>query len=863
MEWLCAKFSEWCWEETPMISVNRLRNLLTVLVLLTLGVAVTCAQDVRSSGGESGIATAVAALEPYAWQRSDRYVAPDPEQFFPDDPEGGRGLDALLDAVDRDRRSDEEILSTVRRGFRRTTKQRERVLAWIGNRYIWHEHPQNPGAIEIMYHAVPMERHYAVYFGLSVVQPKTPNILRTLAELCMRGEELHRITWGTRSQRDELVSYIEPYLKHEDPEKREMASALLKHFRGEADFQEWKRLQELGAGGPEPTWVVAECPVGESKYALQCDGLNDFVTIPNSESLDIRGSLALSAWVKNDGDDDGQIIWRGDTQGGRDPYELHLKASRMEFRVDAGPGDIRDTSYTIQSKEPVDGRWHFWTGVYDKESSKVYLYKDGQLERSAGIHHEIEYDTSAMWNMIGAVDRGEWQHFRGSIDEVRVWNVARSAEEIRRDMNRTLAGDEPGLVACWSFDEGTGRIAHDGSRHGNDAQLGVWTSGVTYEEAFLDLYETLGREYPCFELKGIDWPQVGEELLPRARSVDTDEAFGLLCLELVARLEDSHAHLQKGAANPLWPPMPQWDPGFACLIDDRRKPVVYYFDPRGPAEGAGVKVGMTVVSINGQPADEAIEECMTHTSRYVGYSSRRYLRYQAARWFLRQMERGAMVPLLLQEPDGRTHEFELPATLGVRYLPRLPVPVEGIADAGNVSWKMLEEDIGYIYVRRIRGDLIEKLDRAVAELKDARGLIVDVRGNSGGGFDARRAHRNFDPDSEEEPERRRFGGPMALLIDARCISAGEGWASWFIAQKRARVFGEATAGASSRKRTHTLKNGLYRVTFPVKAYRGFLDRPIERRGLEPDVPLRQNARDLAAGRDTVLEAAKRYLLEIE
>ena len=102
---------------------------------------------------------------------------------------------------------------------------------------------------------------------------------------------------------------------------------------------------------------------------------------------------------------------------------------------------------------------------------------------------------------------------------------------------------------------------------------------------------------------------------------------------------------------------------------------------------------------------------------------------------------------------------------------------------------------------------------------------------------------------------------MALLIDARCISAGEGWTSWFVAKKRARLFGEATAGASSRKRTYPLKNGLYAVTFPVKAYTGYLDRPIERRGLEPDVPLRQNAQDLAAGRDTVLEAARRYLVE--
>ena len=102
---------------------------------------------------------------------------------------------------------------------------------------------------------------------------------------------------------------------------------------------------------------------------------------------------------------------------------------------------------------------------------------------------------------------------------------------------------------------------------------------------------------------------------------------------------------------------------------------------------------------------------------------------------------------------------------------------------------------------------------------------------------------------------------MAVLIDARCISAGEGWASWFLANDRARVFGDTTAGASSRKRTYALKNGFYNVRFPVKAYHGYLDRPIERRGLEPDVALRQNADDLAAGRDTALEGAKRYLLK--
>ncbi len=384
---------------------------------------------------------------------------------------------------------------------------------------------------------------------------------------------------------------------------------------------------------------------------------------------------------------------------------------------------------------------------------------------------------------------------------------------------------------------------------------------VSYAEAFRDLYDTLGRRYPCFALKGIDWAAVGDELLPKVEDVQTDDQFGLLCLELVARLEDSHASLMPAKAQLPQSPFGRWDPGFACLLDDRDRPMVYYVDAGSPAERAGVALGMAVTKVDGAPVGEVMESWSKETTRYAGFSSRRYLNYQAARMFCRQVAQGQVVEVELERPGGEIVTHSLACTLGIRYLPRLPVPIPGISDSANVSWAMLDDQIGYVYVRRIGNDLVERLDLAVGQLQRAKGLIVDVRGNSGGGFDASRAHRNFAPDDGQEPDRPRFHGPIALVLDARCISAGEGWASWFIAQKRARTFGEATAGASSRKETYPLKNGLYRVQFSVKAYTGFLDRPIERRGLEPEVPVRQNADDLVARRDTVLEAAKKYLKE--
>ena len=382
---------------------------------------------------------------------------------------------------------------------------------------------------------------------------------------------------------------------------------------------------------------------------------------------------------------------------------------------------------------------------------------------------------------------------------------------------------------------------------------------LSYEQAFEQLYHQLKTQYPCFKLKGIDWDAVGRELLPRAKKVTTDEQFGLLCMALVARCQDSHAVVRPGTTELPSPPLPKWDPSLACLIDDKGRPVVYYVDKDGPAQRAGIKPGMIVESVNGIPAAKAMARCMELHSTYYGFSSERILRYQAARSFLRQERQGAKVTLGLRSADGKSATLALPAALGVRYLPHLPVPIEGIRDSADVAWKMLDGRVGYIYVRRIRNDLIASLDQAVGQLKDARGLIVDVRGNSGGGFDAGRSFRNFDPNDTGEPDRPRFAGPIALLIDARCISAGEGWASWFIAKGRARAFGEATAGASARKTTFPIKGGLFQVVLPIKPYRGFLDRVIERRGLEPDVTVMQTAGDLAAGRDTALETAQEYL----
>ena len=60
--------------------------------------------------------------------------------------------------------------------------------------------------------------------------------------------------------------------------------------------------------------------------------------------------------------------------------------------------------------------------------------------------------------------------FRGQMDEVRVWAVERSQEEIRENMFRRLTGREAGLLALWNFDQGD-QVGHDASPNGHHGRL--------------------------------------------------------------------------------------------------------------------------------------------------------------------------------------------------------------------------------------------------------------------------------------------------------------------------------------------------------------------------------------------------------
>ena len=144
---------------------------------------------------------------PFAWNRADRYEAPDEVSFFPDDADAGRQLELMVNGTLKISNVDER-LALIRRGLRNCKRHGSKLLGSIGNELIWNKTPQDARAIELMYHACAgpdlEAANSALYHGLTVVSERSPNLVRMLMERyqTMDRATQGRIAWGMKTYGD-------------------------------------------------------------------------------------------------------------------------------------------------------------------------------------------------------------------------------------------------------------------------------------------------------------------------------------------------------------------------------------------------------------------------------------------------------------------------------------------------------------------------------------------------------------------------------------------------------------------------------------------------------------------------------------
>jgi hypothetical protein len=112
------------------------------------------------------------------------------------------------------------------------------------------------------------------------------------------------------------------------------------------------------------------------------------------------------------------------------------------------------------------------------DGTTVRLYVDGVLRaQTAWALGSVYYGADDV--LIGAANfgLGYLRRFDGYIDDVRIWDYARSEGEIATYMNCRLAGSEKGLVAYWTFD---GSDLLDESGHGHNGTVQGVAGSLSY-----------------------------------------------------------------------------------------------------------------------------------------------------------------------------------------------------------------------------------------------------------------------------------------------------------------------------------------------------------------------------------------------
>jgi len=120
----------------------------------------------------------------------------------------------------------------------------------------------------------------------------------------------------------------------------------------------------------------------------------------------------------------------------------------------------------------VTGQWYHVTGVWNYTDDSLTLYIDAASYTTSGVVTSAGTDDS--FSIGSRTDSS--QYFDGKLDEMRLWNHARPADEIGAITNKRQQGNEAGLIGYWRFDEFSGTTATDQTSYANDGTVsGQWT----------------------------------------------------------------------------------------------------------------------------------------------------------------------------------------------------------------------------------------------------------------------------------------------------------------------------------------------------------------------------------------------------
>ena len=219
-----------------------------------------------------------------------------------------------------------------------------------------------------------------------------------------------------------------------------------------------------GSGCSDSDTIRVEISSG-SKNALDFNGTNQSISVGNKSSLQITGDLTIEMWIKPDNFSSRKNPY-AKSYGGEGTITQEVNGT-YNFYYGTNGGNAHPYQGFNSSIPSALNEWTHIALVRDLTNMQLNWYINGILTNQA----IASFPSSALGSNPVLIANGYTNEFDGQIDELRVWNTARTETQIREKMCSKINTVEPNLQLYYRFDEGTGSTLTDLSQNKSTSTL--------------------------------------------------------------------------------------------------------------------------------------------------------------------------------------------------------------------------------------------------------------------------------------------------------------------------------------------------------------------------------------------------------
>ncbi len=205
------------------------------------------------------------------------------------------------------------------------------------------------------------------------------------------------------------------------------------------------------------------------------DGIDDYIEIPLDTTFRYDTAYTFEAWVKSPlpGSNFKYPVFFSIYTADSTDLEIYLQ--RINNDIIVAHNRTKNTGFGYEGfSTPPNNDWYHLAVSYDGTDRSVYYNGELQNVEQASAANNAPKRSENATMAFGIMNSVDWNvsetYYDGFMDNARVWNVARTQEQIQENIYNCLAGDEEGLKYLFKFDDGSGTTLKDHA-NGNDATL--------------------------------------------------------------------------------------------------------------------------------------------------------------------------------------------------------------------------------------------------------------------------------------------------------------------------------------------------------------------------------------------------------